>query len=313
MTSPPVDQGHGPPLDGFGVEGLATDATGNIVLTAQFLNFVDFGNGRLESAPGNDEEVVAAFLPSGAVHWTHPIGGRINLANPSVAPSGEVFISGSFAGTLTDLGPPLSSTNGAAVVARLRASDGQTTWAQAFEGASAETMTVSATNSRIVVAGSFTGTIHLGPNVFTSPAGVFSAYLLEIAPDGSFRAAQSLISSAPGTVFGGLTLDAQGNVTSALTIGILAGSVTIGAQTFSVDGLTSIFAAQFGPDLGKTNWVERYTPNGSTASITLAQSDGGRLVVAGTFRPTARFSSDSSFSFTSIDPWSEAFVASLVP
>ena len=312
VTSPPQQQGNQPPLEGFGIEGLATDAAGNIVLTGQFLDFVDFGNGRLETAPDFDKEVVAELLPSGAVRWTHTIAGRINLANPSLATTGEVFISGSFAGTLTDLGPPLTSTNGAAVVARLRPTDGQTTWAQAFDGASAGAMTVSATSSRVVVAGDFLGTVHFGPKTFTSPPNAFSGYILEVAPDGSFRAATALPSTMPSIAFAGVTIDAQGGVTVGMDIGLEAGSVTIGSQTFAVDNGDNLFAAQFGPDLSRTNWVRRYTQNGSSGSIWLAQSDGNRLVVTGTFAPTITLSSSLTFNTpgrTSL----EAFIASLVP
>ena len=313
-TAPPQDVGgNQPPLEAFIIHGLATDAAGNIVIAGQFLDFIDFGNGRLTTAPDFDKEVVAEFSPTGSVRWTHTIAGRVNLANPSMATTGEVFISGSFAGTLTDLGPPLTSTNGAAVVARLRPTDGQTTWAQAFDGAGVDAMTVSATSSRVVVAGDFLGTVHFGPKTFTSAPDAFSGYILEVAPDGSFRAATALPTNKVSIGFGGVTIDAQGGVTAAMRIrGSAAGSVTIGSQTFVVDNGDYLFAAQFGSDLGRTNWVRRYLQNGVSGSIQLAQSDGNRLVITGSFGPTITFSSSLTFN-TPSPTLLEEFIASLVP
>lgn len=118
--------GADPYLSSWGV-GLATDATGDIVLVAQ-ANATDFGGGPLPSWGGFDGDIaVARFDTCGHHIWSHVYGPAADFDVGRVAwmPSGDLFLAGTYdvlSGSPPDFGGgPLPAADGrAGFAARLR-------------------------------------------------------------------------------------------------------------------------------------------------------------------------------------------------
>ena len=98
--TPLWSQRFGSTSDDVGIS-VATDASGNVIMTGSFEETVNFGGGALVSA-GSADIVVAKYSPTGPHLWSQSFGGTSNEQGFSVATdaSGNVFMTGSFEGTV---------------------------------------------------------------------------------------------------------------------------------------------------------------------------------------------------------------------
>ena len=95
---------------------LATDTSGNIVLTGAFVSWIDLGGG-LMAGDGSWDVFIAKFSPAGACLWQKQAGASYDDHGTGAAidSAGNVFAVGDIAGavdlgggTLTNVGGPLS-------------------------------------------------------------------------------------------------------------------------------------------------------------------------------------------------------------
>jgi hypothetical protein len=151
------------------------DASGNVLVTGYFAGTMDLGGGPLTSA-GNQDLFVAKLDPSGAHVWSKHFGDTGIQQGQSIAvdASGNVLVTGHFAGTMDLGGGPLTSTVGSLdlFVAKLDPS-GAHVWSKRFGDASDQVGQGIAADSagNVLVTGFFNGAMDFGFGVITSAGG----------------------------------------------------------------------------------------------------------------------------------------------
>jgi hypothetical protein len=167
-------QGFGSTSDDEG-RSIATDASGNVVVTGSFAGTVNFGGGNRVGAGGKDI-FVAKYNSAGAHQWSQQAGGTTDDVGQSIDTdaAGNVYATGFFTGTadfggtnlvsggLEDIFVTKYSTAGAYQYRYRFGSIGSTTSDKGFSIAADATGHLAAT-------GYFSGTVDFGSGSFSSP------------------------------------------------------------------------------------------------------------------------------------------------
>jgi hypothetical protein len=156
MQAPPA----GPPTWVHHFNGtptaVAIDANGAVVMAGQFAGTIDLGAGPITIPPSQCCGFVAVFDLSGELRWSTgwPGAGAPGVA---FAPGGDVIVVGSFAGTMTIGGMPLTSAGGYDGFLAWFRSDGVPLWSRSFGGTQDDFGAAVASDSSgaIYVAGSY--------------------------------------------------------------------------------------------------------------------------------------------------------------
>ena len=120
--------------------GIAVDGDGNVLVTGQFRDTVDFGGGPITSL-GGDDIFVAKFDAGGTHVWSHGFGSftRDKGLGVSVDADGNVLVTGSFAshhgiGTIDFGGGPIVSSGKSDLFVAKFDPDGNHLWSHGFGG-----------------------------------------------------------------------------------------------------------------------------------------------------------------------------------
>ena len=150
---------------------VATDASGNAILTGYFFGTVDFGGGPLTSAGGTDLFVVK-FDASGAHLWSQRFGDEeFQNSGPIAADDlGHIVLTGGLYGTLDFGGGPLTSAGANDVFVAVFDGDGDHLWSRRFGDVADQYGTsVDAYGAgSIVLTGGLSGTADFGGGSLTS-------------------------------------------------------------------------------------------------------------------------------------------------
>jgi len=182
---------------------LATDGSGNVVVTGYFNNSVDFGFGPLTSA-GNKDIFLVKLNSTGQPVWSKRFGGTsIDSANAlAIDGAGNIVITGFFYGSVDFGGGPLTSSSAAKVFLAKYSSAGNHSWSKVFSGsvtsdnAIAQGLAIDG-NSNILITGYFQGNANFGGGTLTS-AGSYDAFAAKYSSAGAHTWSQR---------FGGQGLD----------------------------------------------------------------------------------------------------------
>lgn len=196
-------------IGGSGVDrgnGIAVDAAGNVFVTGNFRGTVDLDPGpgvlNATATPGGFDPLdmfIAKYSSSGAMLWTKLITGTGQEYSEDLATdaSGNVVLSAQLDGVPTDYDPgpgvyTLSATNGGQTALLKLDPSGNFIWArQIGEGGSAfpDKMRTDASGA-VYLSGYFNHTVDFDPGPSSFPLSSSDAspdaYLLKLAPDGSF-------------------------------------------------------------------------------------------------------------------------------
>jgi hypothetical protein len=171
----------------FGGEGrrwpghLATDASCAVVTTGAALGAplvggaealpVGSGGAQYAAKVGSDGEVAWA-VALGTASFVHDSPGGVSDVAVAALASGDFVVAGTLEGDLDAPGGALHAGGGAPFVARLDGARGAVVWATLLPGADTTIAGLGVDAAgRIVVAGSFSGTIDLGAGALTSAGG----------------------------------------------------------------------------------------------------------------------------------------------
>lgn len=194
--------GYGGGVAGFSdaVNAMCTDAAGNVYVTGNFNNSINFGNGTatLTPTPGGTqtEGFVAKFSPAGLCLWAIDFGGAATDAGglAIVTDGTTVYVTGQsqFPCMIGSSGPLASvggSTDG--IVFALNAATGSTLWARAFGGSVT-------TDKGQAICMDITGNIYISGSFATRTANPFASF----GTAGAFqRTVQGNITSATTDLF----------------------------------------------------------------------------------------------------------------
>ena len=240
-------RGYGSTGDDHG-NAVATDASGNVVVTGYFNNTIDFGGGPLTSA-GMKEIFLLALNSSGQPVWSRRFGGvSIDVANAvAIDGGGNIVITGFFYGTVDFGGGPLTSSSAAKVFLAKYNSQGSHSWSKVFSGSVVGDNAIPLGlaldgNANILITGYFQGSANFGGQTFTSGASqdVFAA---KYTAAGSHSWSQR---------FGGLGLD-QGTAIGAdagnnmILSGFFSTSVSFGGATLTNLNGSDIYLVKLTP------------------------------------------------------------------
>ncbi|SDH37391.1 Beta-propeller repeat-containing protein, partial [Dyadobacter soli] len=283
--------------------GGATDPAGNTYMVGNYFETVDFDPG-----PGVSPLTAGATGASAYIQkldknknlvWVKQISATVQFTSSSIAvdASGNLLIAGSFRGT-ADFNPgsgvaelSTRASNGTETFILKLDGNGNYLWAARLGDTSAVAGSNGAGNQiktdgsgNIYVAGLFANTVDFNPGAgvseLTSPgASAIDAYLLKLAPDGSFIWARrmggafndngtSLAVDGNGNVFVGGTLGANGGVSD-------FGTLSLPAVTTQTAFITKLNSA------GTFQWVKTIANTG-TSSVTEIEADGtGNIYIGG--------------------------------
>jgi hypothetical protein len=146
-------------------EAVASDASGNVLVTGHFGNTVNFGGGNLVSA-GSRDIFVAKYDANGVHQWSQRFGSTSGDFGYSAVTdaSGNVFVSGCFAGTVSFGGGNLVSAGSDDIFVAKYSANGVHQWSQRFgdiESDCGYAVGVDALGG-VTVTGYFAGTVDFG-------------------------------------------------------------------------------------------------------------------------------------------------------
>ena len=211
-------------------EGVAADASGNVVVTGALAGTMDFGGGPLTSYQSGEIFLLKLSGVNGSHLWSKHFAhayGRFPY-NPMVAvdTNGNVHLTGGFFGSADFGGGPLTGGDQPTIfVAKFSGVDGAHLWSKGFgalprcSGASCSGYTwghgvAVDTSGNVVVTAESSGTVDFGAGPLTGlgPYGDCMLVAKFTGVDGSHLWSKCFSSSDGGATAAGIAVDANGNV-----------------------------------------------------------------------------------------------------
>ena len=225
--------------------GIATDASGNILIVGNAQGSVNFGGGLLP-APGGIDVVVAKFDPNGNHQWSKQFGGSSTDGGFGVATDtgGNVFVTGYVQGS-ADFGGGALPANGSFDTFLVKYSAGGAhLWSKQFGGTGADEALGVTTDGagNVMISGALQGTSAFGGNVLTS-AGAWDILVAKYSAGGAHQWSKRIggISSDLGYA---IATNPSGN---AIVVGTAYGSIDFGGGLLPAIGTTDLFILNLGP------------------------------------------------------------------
>lgn len=266
--------------------GVAVDGAGNIVITGEFRQSVDFGGGWLAGA-GESDAFLVSLDSSGAHRWSRRLGGLEIDHGQAVAmdASGKTVFSGHFYQGADFGGGVLTSAGQADVVLASYDADGAHLWSKRLGGTSGDTSHGVAVgpSGTIALVGHFQGTADFGGAPLRAEGGL-EGFVASYAPTGTHRWSKRL----GGPLFDiarGVAVDGVGNLFIA---GSFGDSVDFGGGPLTSAGNMDVFVAGYGPS-GQHRFSQRFGGALDDSAWALAVGADGALVVTGEFQDTVDF------------------------
>jgi hypothetical protein len=232
---------------------VAVDTSGDVLLTGSFAESVDFGGGPLASI-GATDAFALELDAAGSYRWLQHFGSPGEFSNGSgiaADASGNVFVAGNFAGSLSFGGggsPVMASGDADAFLLSLDALSGATSWSEHFgagstlDSAGAGGVVVDIAGN-VLVTGAFTGAVKFGGQpIFSS--GEQDVFLAKLDPSGGAVWPKTFGDPSSTQAAAGVAADASENV---LVTGFFSGSIDFGEGPLVSMGGMDIFVAKLGP------------------------------------------------------------------
>lgn len=268
---------------------VATDAAGNVVVVGFTTQAPDFGGGVL--APiGFTDLFVAKYDPNGVHLWSRRFGSASNHAQGwgvATDNTGNIVIIGTFSGTTSFGGAPLTSSAGDVVVAKYDP-NGVHMWSRDFGGSTnnfGSGIAIDSSNN-VVICGRFHGSVSFGGGTLTSVGGG-DAYIAKYDANGVHVWSQR---------FGGagtdhcmlLAIDAMGSI---LATGSFSVTANLGGGALTAAGPSDGFVAKYDAG-GAHQWSHQFGSASVVADVSEAITidASGSLLIGGRFEGAADFS-----------------------
>jgi hypothetical protein len=304
--------------------GLAVDAANHVFLTGDYEGGnVTFGTTTLRNS-GSSDLFVARLSTSGQWQWAMNSngGGSSTVSSTAVDAAGNVYVAGSFTGSLSFGSTTLRSNNNNDLFVAKRNAAGQWLWLTQAAGAARygmgyyyyekQSIAVDASGN-VYLTGSFRGPdATFGPTTLSSSAGGtygYDVFVAKLNSSGQWQWA----TQASGThddYSSGIAVEPGGNVY--LTGSFHSTDLRLGSTTLTnpgQEGIPEIFAAKLTPD-GQWLWAKRAGGTSYDNGSDITTDAAGNAYVSGTMQST----SASFGSITLTNPgYANAYVAKLSP
>jgi hypothetical protein len=264
--------------------GLAMDASGAVAISGSNSNGVDFGGGPIEQGAA----FVAKLDAEGNHLWSKGLLSSGHAWSDGVAStaSGDVVVVGTYEGTPDFGGGALPTSPQSMFVLELAASDGSEIWSRAFDSTFPSAVAVDAANE-VVIAGTMIDAVDFGGGALAHGGGD-DLVVVKLTADGAHLWSKSFGDEEDqGSTFGGLTVDANGNV---LVSAWLSGSMTVGGTILTSAGNDDVALLKLSSD-----GVPLFAMAAGDARDQNAQGIGldpsGHLLVTGRFEGLLDFGS----------------------
>ena len=241
-----------------GMDGLAVDPSGRVVMAGFYSGTVNFNPGGSTVLAGAGSYDVATWVlnADGSLAWAEGFGGSNYDQAEAVAvdPSGNVYVTGAFSGTV-NFNPSGTAINLTAkgiydvFVLKLTPA-GATAWADSFAGSNGPSMGDGLgvdSSGRVDVAGWFAGTLDFDPGPATDSVasrGDEDVFIASLDTSGNFVAATTAGGAGTDAAFG-LAINASGTIAVAGSYtGPASGSTTttsFGSTNLATIGKVDIF------------------------------------------------------------------------
>ena len=265
---------------------VATDPSGNVFVTGSFNGTVDFGGGALVSA-GATDIILAKYSPTGTQLWSRRFGSTDTDYGYSVAtdPSGNVFVTGSFNGTVDFGGGALVSAGGADIILARYSPTGVHLWSQRLGDTSGDVGLSVGTDAsgNVLVAGYFNGTADFGGGPLVS-AGSFDIFVAKYNSAGVHLWSQRFGDTGTDVMYSVVT-DASGDIVVA---GYFSGTVDFGGGALVSAGGYDIFIAKYSPT-GAHLWSQRFGGAGNDRGLRVVTDVFRDMFLTGYFAETVDF------------------------
>ena len=317
---------------------VTTDAAGDTYITGSFrgtAGFDPYSTGSSFTTNGTEDTFVAKYSPTGLLDWavtfagqatTHS-GGTTTYATGqgsaiAVDGSGNVFVAGSFSGTI-GLGESTGVTQVSSVasadepfVAKLGPS-GVVTWFAAVPGTAYDTDTANALaldgSGGVMIVGTFSDSATFGPTTL-SAGGSSDAFAARVNGSGAFLwAVATQGSSGSNASATGVAADGSGNLD---VVGYFSGSVdfepSASKDTLTSAGSDDVSVWKLGPT-GNFLWARSYGSTDYDGANALAVDGSGDLYVTGAFSDSVNFGTTSRIDSITAGPIYDAFLLKVDP
>jgi hypothetical protein len=228
---------------------VTVDSAGNVLITGIFRGTVDFGGGGLVS--GGDADIfVAKYVGANGNHvWSKRFGSTgLDGGQAIVTDStNDVFVTGSFIGSVDFGGGALMSTNTVSDIflVKLAGADGAHVWSDSYGGTGADVAFELASDlaGNVLVTGRFSNTVDFGGVSLTSAGGADIFVARYAGATGAHLDSKRL--GGTGDDFGNaIAVDSAGNTVLA---GQFTGTVDFGSGVFTTAGGNDIYLVRMAP------------------------------------------------------------------
>ncbi|RFS16815.1 SBBP repeat-containing protein [Emticicia sp. C21] len=272
---------------------IGTDAAGNVYLSGNFSNTVDFGGISLTSSGGTDV-FVAKYSQAGALVWVKKGGGIVGdtPSDMAVDADGNVIIAGNFNYPITFDNYIINPAGYFDIFLAKYNTNGELQWMKKEGGSDTESITglTFDNDGNIFMTGYFYETSPFSGGAIIS-AGKKDIFLAKYNSSGGAvwvrRAGGTNDDSASG-----VTVDEYGN--SYIT-GYFVGSTTIGNTSFNSYGGNDIFVAKYAAN-GIFQWARQGGGTGDDEGNSITIDNANYIYVFGTFENSLTFGGSSATS-----------------
>ncbi len=282
----------------------ASQQSGDIVFTGDFLNRVDFDPSPAKAvfkarSRDNADVFVAAFRPDGSYHWTKAFGGRASEVGWGIAVDGkdDIVVTGQFEGKADfdpGRGKDRRTSGGTRDVFIIKLSSrGTYRWTHAFGGPGIDVGWSVALDGddNVYVTGDFRETVDFDPrgeHDVRRAAGATDVFVIKLSPDGEYLWTRT-IGGVDREEVNTVAIDEEGNL---YICGFFFGRVdfdpTDGVDERSSLGSADIFLTALRTD-GSYRWTRTFGGSSGQSAHAVAVGPGGELALVGLFDGTVDF------------------------
>lgn len=293
----------------FGAEGhdrsydMAVDASGNVTIIGNFVGAASLGGDTLKSA-GGDDVFVASYTAAGLHRWSWCFGSTAadHGRGVSVDKSGNIFITGTIAGTVDLGGGGLTSAGSRDIFLASYTSKGAHRWSKRYGDTGTDVGRYLDTDSagNLMATGSFSGTVDFGGGNLKS-AGDLDVYVASYSTSGAHRWSRQC--GGPLEDYGRAVAVAPND--NVIVAGRFEGTGSFGAVKLTSAGDHDIFVTSYSA-AGAHNWSRRFGGPAYDYAQGVAVDASGGVLLTGEFAGAVNFGGGSLTSAGG----SDLFVAS---